>query len=65
MDNEDKGWSWSNWKNKELILCVLFLLALLILWIINIEEPSNKIPTDDELYKDWNQENYTPRYDEP
>ena len=51
--------------SKESILVGVLLLGLLILWIINIEAHSNKIPTDDELYEDWLQQNYTPRYDEP
>jgi len=51
--------------SKESIIVGLMLLGLLILWLINIEEPSNKIPTDDELYEDAIQQNYIPRYDEP
>jgi hypothetical protein len=64
MDDEDKGESWGE-ALKTIVIFVVVILAITLLVSLFAKEPSTKIPTDDELYQDWIEQNYTPRYDEP
>jgi len=64
MGDEDKGGSWGEFL-KTIAIFVAVMLAIGLIAGIFAPAPSNKIPTDDELYEDWLQQNYTPRYDEP
>lgn len=50
---------------KDIIVFVVVILIIVGILLALAPPESNTIPTDDELYQDWLEQNYTPRYDEP